>query len=328
MDAYHGLSMVPVADAFNHEQDNHVHLQTEFNVCPECGSLYECQHDDYGQSTQQLPSTSRGENSLLLRTEKDMDQYYEMVTNAVIQPHTEVFNTYGETLTNAQLLAQYGFTLDANVNDCVTWDPYEVYESLAGRSSGDNYDLRQFLSIWNDVLETAAQDRIFESVDSELVYFHSGSASGDLHLNGDGKISHQLWTLLALPFLQGKCDVDMTSVLKILKDLLAYQVVLENVEVSSDEVEAPPGKGADVTVNGASHIADLAHSVMDLCLSRKNQLGKETVNLATHGNINDILDALPAEMARTKLAMSIVISEQSILDSCISAWTDIRTIAA
>jgi len=27
VDAYHGLAMVPIADAFNHAQDHHVHLE-------------------------------------------------------------------------------------------------------------------------------------------------------------------------------------------------------------------------------------------------------------------------------------------------------------
>lgn len=50
---------------------------------------------------------------------------YEMVsTSAQIPPRTEVMNTYGARLTNGALLAQYGFALEANENDCIvfTWD--------------------------------------------------------------------------------------------------------------------------------------------------------------------------------------------------------------
>jgi hypothetical protein len=120
-----------------------------------------------------------------------------------------------------------------------------------------------------------------------LVYFHSEGASGELCLNGDGKISHQLWVLLALSScLRGKRDGDTIPILKTLKTLLAYQIALESgSETSSDVAEAPPGKIA-IT----SHIADLAHSITDLCLSRKDQLGKEGVGLESHGDISDMLD--------------------------------------
>jgi N-lysine methyltransferase SETD6 len=209
-----------------------------------------------------------------------------MVSNALIQPRTEVFNTYGETLTNAQLLTQYGFILDANENDCITWDAYEVYQYIANRTTGYDYESRQLLSVWNDVLTRTGQDRMFESIDSQLVYIHPEGASGDLCLNGDGKISHQLWVLLALPFcLQGERDGDI-SVLNTLKDLLAYQVLLE----SGSGSEMLPGKDAAVTATIASHITDLAHSVTDLCVSRKVQLGKEGVSLTMHGDLGDVLD--------------------------------------
>jgi hypothetical protein len=41
-----------------------------------------------------------------------------------------VFNTYGETLTNAQLLARYGFVLDSNDNDVIAWDLEELVDAV------------------------------------------------------------------------------------------------------------------------------------------------------------------------------------------------------
>jgi len=70
----------------------------------ECGSVNECIHDkpepplvsDYHSSD------SEGE---------DDGQVVEMVTNAVVRPAHEVFNTYGETISNDELLINYGFRL-------------------------------------------------------------------------------------------------------------------------------------------------------------------------------------------------------------------------
>jgi hypothetical protein len=44
-----------------------------------------------------------------------------MVTNLPVEAGEEVFNTYGEHLSNAELLACYGFMLDENENDVVRW---------------------------------------------------------------------------------------------------------------------------------------------------------------------------------------------------------------
>ncbi|KAG8839043.1 hypothetical protein FRB91_007217, partial [Serendipita sp. 411] len=46
VDTYHGLALVPVADAFNHIEENHVHIETDWQVCRICGSLDTCEHDE------------------------------------------------------------------------------------------------------------------------------------------------------------------------------------------------------------------------------------------------------------------------------------------
>ncbi|KAI5121514.1 hypothetical protein M0805_006551 [Coniferiporia weirii] len=125
VDAYHGLAMVPIADAFNHSLENHVHLESDHGVCPTCGSLSECPHDaedvdDRGEEnlSSQAGRTLSGDNC----SPWEHDDTCDMVTNAHVPPFVEVFNTYGEYLTNAQLLVRYGFVLDSNENDIISWD--------------------------------------------------------------------------------------------------------------------------------------------------------------------------------------------------------------
>lgn len=55
-----------------------------------------------------------------------------MVTNAPIVPFAEIWNTYGETLTNAELLVRYGFLLDSNENDVIVWDPRDLRDFSSG----------------------------------------------------------------------------------------------------------------------------------------------------------------------------------------------------
>lgn len=52
-----------------------------------------------------------------------------MVTNTVVPPGEEVFNTYGEDLSNADLLVRYGFMSDVNENDRVSF-PISIIPDL------------------------------------------------------------------------------------------------------------------------------------------------------------------------------------------------------
>jgi hypothetical protein len=53
-----------------------------------------------------------------------------------LHPASEVFNTYGARLTNAELLVRYGFVLDANDNDILTWTTEEIWDA-AGSALAD-----------------------------------------------------------------------------------------------------------------------------------------------------------------------------------------------
>lgn len=103
-----------------------------------CGSLTECAHDAESEETCGAAHTSRarppaggaagGEIAVERRLNSDdsEEDTCEMVTNATIPPGAEVFNTYGESLTNAQLLIRYGFVLDSNENDTLTWEDEDL----------------------------------------------------------------------------------------------------------------------------------------------------------------------------------------------------------
>lgn len=71
----------------------------------ECGSVNECIHDG------QAPPLVSDYHSSDSEEEGGEDDAVEMVANAAILPAQEVFNTYGESLSNDELLVNYGFRL-------------------------------------------------------------------------------------------------------------------------------------------------------------------------------------------------------------------------
>ncbi|EIW79184.1 hypothetical protein CONPUDRAFT_145299 [Coniophora puteana RWD-64-598 SS2] len=164
VDSFHGLAMVPVADAgyarwlfgripagegraahrphsnltrarlfgdaialreaFNHTVDNQVHLESDYDVCVECGSLVECQHDreeHINEPSRELSGSADRAAYPPFRmeiTSSEAEDVMEMHSVLPIPPNSEVFNTYG-SLPNATLLARYGFVLDGNDLDVV-----------------------------------------------------------------------------------------------------------------------------------------------------------------------------------------------------------------
>ena len=119
--------------------------------------------------------------------------YYEMVSNTYIHSFTEIFNTYGDDLTNAQLLSQYGFMFEVNDNDRVSWTASEVLRVLAPGRCADS-DLTEFLTHLRQALPHIPVDHaLFEY--SQLVYFNPLTID-EFCLNSEGKISHHLWILL------------------------------------------------------------------------------------------------------------------------------------
>ncbi|KAL0580042.1 hypothetical protein V5O48_001977 [Marasmius crinis-equi] len=239
VDAYHGLAMVPVADAFNHIRDNQVHLESAFDVCPDCGSLRQCIHDRENERNEFEPTS--------LSTEEDEEElYYTMATTTYIpmgiggtRTRTEIFNTYGSHLSNAQLLNQYGFILDANEADFISFDVEGVLRVLEVRTE---MDVRK---VWMERL-----NGVKEEVGETEVLYVSEKAS-DLRINSDGRITIGLFFLLCVAV--GVVDDQG------LKQLL--------------EAGGSEGERGD----HGQEIAPLARSIVTLCEHRLGELTQDDV---------------------------------------------------
>ncbi|TNY23743.1 hypothetical protein DMC30DRAFT_413865 [Rhodotorula diobovata] len=115
--SYHPLALVPLADAFNHSDPPHAHLASDTWVCPECGRLGACPHDDDGGG----PGHEERDEPL---------ETVDMVSERKINPGEEVFNTYGAGLSNAHLVAAYGFLLEGNEHDVVSFGGREALQTM------------------------------------------------------------------------------------------------------------------------------------------------------------------------------------------------------
>ena len=191
-------------------------------MCTSCGSLSECPHDleVHGGVTTSAPGADAA----------DPENTCEMVVNAAITPGSEIFNTYGSKLTNAELLVRYGFILDANDNDILTWTVEEILDA-AGATLDDLQPRR-----WDDYTGYSACMEILRDweydagwAESELVIDTERSDNRNpLYMTADGVLSHKLWLAIAVATLwrQGT-TIDVAQARQLLTRIAWAQIQLE-----------------------------------------------------------------------------------------------------
>ncbi|KIJ55387.1 hypothetical protein M422DRAFT_41370 [Sphaerobolus stellatus SS14] len=282
VDAYFGLSLVPVADIFNHVENNHVHLESDYHVCPLCGSLEECEHDLDPKSTM---SAHIGDNA---------PDTCEMVANASIGPGEEIYNTYESGLTNARLLCHYGFALEGNEHDVVKWTAEEVIEGLTAKPE-------RILELWGQILAQWPGNEDWD--ESQLVFSPErddgpegcGESLGSQHrlervleLNADGQISHQLWLLV---FVLALDQVDRDGAMYTARDVCQTQLWME--KMVWEDAEDP---GSSTTEHTDRHrgaapllVRRIAEFVVEIC-ERKIRSAYDAD--LEDGSIGDMLDGL------------------------------------
>jgi len=275
--------------SFNHVLENHVHLevnltpssdqpvlnnklQSDYNVCPECGSLKECPHDrDLEEVINDATATS------MTRTQDEThDLYYEMVSNAGIPPNSEIFNTYGEDLTNAQLLNQYGFVLDVNDNDRLCWTVDEILQIISPGVSAEGV-CRHVAGVLPQIPE---DHPLYET--SQLTYYEP-LAEDHICLNGEGMVSHQLWAVLLVLAFRRKFplakEVETPEHLPLVLDLLV-SVEFDNpiddkgIQVDNDESNDEPSTRLTDRDAPWQILLEIARQVVVLCRSRKERSGQ------------------------------------------------------
>ncbi len=185
-----------------------------------------------------------------------------MVSNAEIPPNSEIFNTYGETLTNAQLLNHYGFILDINENDRLLWSVQEVLDDCFPDLVWQGRDQAAILETWRVVLDIFSEHpHSFEH--SSLVYNESNNEN--ICLNDEGKISTQLLAFLLALGLQHSSDFS-----QLLRTTLNLFLVLGPSSVGDEEEKL----GLNLDSVSSQLLLKLAQSVVNLCAERKRRSGK------------------------------------------------------
>lgn len=213
MDNYHALAMVPLADIFNHHFTPNACLQSDDIVCSTCGSFETCPHDSMEAGrTADCATVDR-------QIRCDSAQLVEMVLTASVRAGQQVYNTYGR-LSNAKLLANYGFMLDANDDDKVCWySALEALQSAAIDSCPEDWR-RLCAAVLED--QVPLDDRISSAEPSGDVLYRS--VPDLLYIDADGCISCTLWALLSIDcnYEGGQQDQVCARVLRLCESRISF----------------------------------------------------------------------------------------------------------
>ncbi|KIM35326.1 hypothetical protein M413DRAFT_350567 [Hebeloma cylindrosporum] len=212
--------------------------------------------------------------------DENHDLYYEMVSNSGIPPRSEIFNTYGEDLTNAQLLTQYGFILDINENDRLGWTLDEIIQIISPGEFAEGIRRRVV-----DILPQISEDHPLYGT-SPLTYYELLGVDF-LCLNDEGMVSHPLWTVLFVLASRRNftlaAEVDALGYLPLVLDLLL------KLEYSDDDEIHGVDRNDDDEHSSVPWqiLLDIARQVMILCRSRRESSGLP--DSSTH-ELSDVLE--------------------------------------
>ncbi|KAJ1306806.1 hypothetical protein OPQ81_007792 [Rhizoctonia solani] len=286
VDSYHGLAMVPIADAFNHIGENQVHIETDFDVCPVCGSLQSCPHDE---DDQESPSLTEGK--------MDLENTCDMVMNAPVSAGDEIFNSYDTNLPNSTLLARYGFILEGNEYDYVSWDATRLPPSMQGCTRAI---LEGLAGIWTEELLNDTS-LVYDpwntpgtSVHTDSTLYVRSSTEPHYRINSDGLVSVDLWTAAAMCSVKAAGGNHLGPISKSpLKELARAQVAIEN----NEDTDIDPANLTTIWLQ----LRVLASLIQDLCRSRLEGMYRPELSIPECG---DLLDSLPAAMVRSRMAVA------------------------
>ncbi|KZO92909.1 SET domain-containing protein [Calocera viscosa TUFC12733] len=296
VDFWHGVGLVPVADAFNHAEENNVFMETDFAVCPMCGSLGPCAHPSH-QPRHSSPW--------------DEPMTCDMVTYSPITSGQEVFNSYDEKgFSNAQLLVHYGFLLEGNGEDWIKWDGAEVEEVLGDTDA--TWDEER----WERVRD-AAKDVEEEMEDLEALVTPAESEEIEdedddddtCWIDAEGRMSQSLFLHL---FARNASDSpDVTLLLHL---VLSVMRLIGTVQLGEK------GVLAGIPLDVLRTLKSIARDVKRLSETRVAGMYKpqlETSDLAA------LLDTSLGP--RTKLALSYALTERLMLETCSIWWEDLAS---
>jgi hypothetical protein len=266
----------------------------------------------------------------------------------------EIFNTYG-ALSSAQLLTQYGFVIDGNPYDRVTFcweDVQAAAASVCGHPiSGPVAIPAAMVGRLGEMMEESelvAMTPSSPNLPYRVEKGHVDLAAGKWYINAEGMVSFELWiTLLGIVLASSDSSANWDH--DLVEAVVRLQLVAEGGTHTA--VASSPVTPAGVVLH------KLCRIIVGICQDRRQRLtsalqrhlhavlprdddrldieldNAEVFSRADAQDVDDqghalaeileLHDSLTPSNPRTKLALTIVLSELSILGTCEGMWDEV-----
>ncbi|GAA5909335.1 hypothetical protein JCM6882_000955 [Rhodosporidiobolus microsporus] len=310
---YHSLALVPLADVFNHEQEavHNCQFVSDSWVCGECGAVGECEHDQDGSSIDAEALGGRGGSS---EREKDDEDTCDLVSLLPISAGSEALNHYGPCLSNAKLVAEYGFMLEANEWDGVELEVGDVWEVVAdeGQTRGEAVEER-----WRRLLDLShRREELFEQ-DHPLLAPPDSDPAADpslLSIDADARLSPALWLLLALVVSPSLSSVSNEAAAAEVAAMARSVRVLAERDAEEEDGEGD-GESEEVSQEHLAVLGRVGELVDRLVVSRIRAQRASTLGGG------DLLEmAEKEEDPATRLAVEFLAGERLLLERVQQNW--------
>ncbi|CCM03034.1 uncharacterized protein FIBRA_05151 [Fibroporia radiculosa] len=349
-DAYHGLCMVPIADAFNHASvmNSHARFEVISHVCPTCGSQNDCSHGSRRPPESQLSAYLQKNDACA-------------VIGAFEANSQEILMCYGLAKSNASLLVHHGFALEFNEDNTISWDASELKDDLlAIQASGQKRDATNTIMSGISLdsflrLVEATSDRLEHSgYDYSVLYKGNFLCSDDhrrrgskLRIDSSGRMTTHMWMFvnlwLVLPgYITSGVDINdaiknrtksfidtLTMACRNIMEILLRISLVKKPDLDSSTASWEVAINYETMGNDVEAERELTFQMLrivnEVFARRLSRIGKYPD--MSSDDIWRICANLPHNRHKARMAIAEAISERDLIERCLSTWQAIEDVA-
>lgn len=254
IDTYHTIGMIPYCDLFNHSSSPskaHSSLLSDPCVCPTCGSLLQCPHDEEVRR-----ESSGAEGGVVVErlahlpveyltklTADGKEDTVDMRVEREVLAGEEVLSCYEEGVGDGKLLVEWGFVGGEKTGNGLIWSPRDVLDVSV---------VKTFVSL---VREGVLNDIMIGEDNIGILGHPSTSKPGLLNLYPDGRVSINL--LVAILLSLHPSDVDMDDLDQV------YLLILDVVQDISSDANTSSAERHSVTSEVVQSMLKIFHTRLE-----------------------------------------------------------------
>ncbi|WVQ70004.1 uncharacterized protein L199_008228 [Kwoniella botswanensis] len=312
IDLYHLIALCPFADILNHHPTQpNTSLSSDDFVCHLCGSLKTCPEHDI--------TNSQGIAYRLLyliprdiqRIEDEPQDTIELrVERPIAKKGEEVWNSYGDGLSDAKLLVEWGFISEEYTGDGLVWDLEDLH--LKGEGEVEEY--------WKKVDE-APIDPIDEDTEEgedeeeRILCRRNEQNPRLLNLDQSGRISINIFSLLWLDQTRSRRNGSKECRAEDPGSLVQAIKQIESIwKISIDE---------EYTEYDTLLIDDLVEVIQQVIDLLKKRIEKMYRCDLSEDALFKMRDDLSPEDKYLYMAMTLSINERVLINSTLNKWNDL-----